>query len=35
MESRRVSLHAPITLSDIALIVIAVFVILAFFKGWG
>ncbi len=32
METRR---SVTITISDIALVVIAIFVILAYFKGWG
>lgn len=35
MEPKRVSYSLGITLDTIALIIIAIFVILAYFNGWG
>lgn len=35
MEPKHVRTQLSITLSDIAMLVIAIFVILAYFKGWG
>ena len=35
MEAKNVRTRTEINLADICLVVIAIFVVLAFFKGWG